>query len=853
MIKKEFDVTGMTCSACSSRVEKSVSELQGTQNVSVNLLTNRLRLEYDESVVDEDTIIRTVENAGYGASVKGSPKAKSDQDGADTPDSQIRELKIRFLGSLICLIPLMYISMHHMLYEWFGLPVPAFITAMFHGNENVISSVFTQFLLLLPIIYLNRKYYQVGFKLLLHRSPNMDSLIALGSAAATLYGIAVVFILGYGLGHGNVELVNRYSMDVYFESAGTILTLITLGKYLEAKAKGKTSTAIEKLINLAPDTALVLRNGEEKEIPIEEVVVGDTFLVKPGAGIPVDGIVLAGSSSVNESAITGESIPIAKKVGDPLIAATINGTGFIKGRATQVGEDTTLSKIIRLVDEAASSKAPISKLADKIAGVFVPVVISIAVAAVIFWLLYGATFEFALSMGISVLVISCPCALGLATPVAIMVGTGKGAENGILIKSGEALEIAHSIDTVVLDKTGTITEGKPVVTDVLPIGISEDLLLRIAAALENSSEHPLAEAIVNYSRQKNISIETIDNFVSVPGMGVTGSLDGKEYIVGNPAFLQTRGIRADEYWDRYDLLADAGKTPLLFADATQIIGIIASADVEKPTSKESINLMQKMQLDVIMLTGDNEGTANAIKNRMGIKKAIANVLPQDKEQQIAELQRNGHKVAMVGDGINDAPALVRADVGIAIGVGTDVAIESADIVLMKNDLLEVVTAIKLSKAVMRNIKQNLFWAFFYNSLGIPLAAGVLYPAFGWKLSPMFAAAAMSLSSVCVVSNALRLKFFKVNRHSNDANDAGLIIKDVEDEIMKNSIIKIKGMMCEHCEMQVTKALNKLDGVEVKTVNHKTGEAEILLTQEVSPELLKSTIEDADYEVVSIEE
>ncbi len=670
MIKKEFDVTGMTCSACSSRVEKSVSELQGTQNVSVNLLTNRLRLEYDESVVDEDTIIRTVENAGYGASVKGSQKAKSDQDGADTPDNQIRELKIRFLGSLICLIPLMYISMHHMLYEWFGLPVPAFITAMFHGNENVISSVFAQFLLLLPIIYLNRKYYQVGFKLLLHRSPNMDSLIALGSAAATLYGIAVVFILGYGLGHGNVELVNRYSMDVYFESAGTILTLITLGKYLEAKAKGKTSTAIEKLINLAPDTALVLRNGEEKEIPIEEVVVGDTFLVKPGAGIPVDGIVLAGSSSVNESAITGESIPIAKKVGDPLIAATINGTGFIKGRATQVGEDTTLSKIIRLVDEAASSKAPISKLADKIAGVFVPVVISIAVAAVIFWLLYGATFEFALSMGISVLVISCPCALGLATPVAIMVGTGKGAENGILIKSGEALEIAHSIDTVVLDKTGTITEGKPVVTDVLPIGISEDLLLRIAAALENSSEHPLAEAIVNYSRQKNISIETIDNFVSVPGMGVAGSLDGKEYIAGNPAFLRTRGIRTDEYGDQYDLLADAGKTPLLFADAKQIIGIIASADVEKPTSKESINLMQNMQLDVIMLTGDNEGTANAIKNRMGIKKAIANVLPQDKEQQIAELQRNGHKVAMVGDGINDAPALVRADVGIAIGVGT---------------------------------------------------------------------------------------------------------------------------------------------------------------------------------------
>jgi Cu+-exporting ATPase len=850
MIKKEFNVTGMTCSACSSRVEKSVSELQGTQNVSVNLLTNRLRLEYDESIVNEDMIIQAVENAGYGAFVKDSQKVKSDKDSVDTPDNQIRELKIRFLGSLVCLLPLMYISMNHMLYEWFGLPVPTFITAMFHGNENVISSVFAQFLLLLPIIYLNRKYFQVGFKLLLHRNPNMDSLIALGSAAATLYGIVVVFILGYGLGHGNVELVNRYGMDVYFESAGTILTLITLGKYLEAKAKGKTSTAIEKLIHLAPDTALVLRNGEEKEIPIEEVVVGDTFLVKPGAGIPVDGIVLEGSSSVNESAITGESIPIAKKARDPLIAATINGTGFIKARATQVGEDTTLSKIIRLVDEASSSKAPISKLADKIAGVFVPIVIGIAVAAVVFWLLYGATFAFALSMGISVLVISCPCALGLATPVAIMVGTGKGAENGILIKSGEALEIAHSIDTVVLDKTGTITEGKPVVTDVFPIGISEDLLLRIAAALENSSEHPLAEAVVNYSCQRNISIDRIDNFVSVPGMGVAGSLDGKEYIVGNTAFLQTRGIRTDEYREQYDLLAEAGKTPLLFADAKQIIGIIAVADMEKPTSKESINLLQKMQLDVIMLTGDNARTAHALKNRIGIKDAIANVLPQDKEQKVAEIQRNGHKVAMVGDGINDAPALVRADVGIAIGAGTDVAIESADIVLMKNDLLDVVTAIKLSKAVIRNIKENLFWAFFYNSLGIPLAAGVFYPAFGWKLSPMFAAAAMSLSSVCVVSNALRLKLFKVNRNPNDYN-ADLVIKNTEDEIMKNCIIKINGMMCEHCERHVTKALNKLDGVKVKAVSHKTGEAEILLTKEVSQDILRSVIEDADYEVVSI--
>lgn len=767
MKKQKFAVTGMSCSACSAHVEKSVAALKGVGSVSVNLLTNSMQVEYDETVLSEKDIVKAVKKGGYGASPEKAGTAKeagAPRDAVSESAEDLRLMKKRFLVSLCFLVPLMYLSMHHMFYEWFGLPVPSIVTQYFHGNENAVTFALTQLLLLLPIVFANQKYYRNGFRSLFHGAPNMDSLIAIGSAAAIAYGLFALYRIGYGLGHGQPQVVEHYSMDLYFESAGTILTLITLGKYLETKSKGRTSEAITKLVNLAPKTALVVRDGAEVEVPVAEIAVGDIISVKPGASIPVDGVITEGVTSVDESAITGESIPVEKKAGDQVISATGNKTGAIRFRATKVGEDTTIAQIVRLVEEASASKAPIAKLADKIAGIFVPTVITIAVIAAVVWLLLGATVEFALSIGISVLVISCPCALGLATPVAIMVGTGKGAESGVLIKSGDALEAAHSVDTVVLDKTGTITQGTPKVTDVIPLGVEEAELLSVAYSLEKPSEHPLAEAVTSCAEERGIPCREAQDFRAEFGRGVSAKLDGVPCYAGNAAYLEELGIlqdgperaKVDEITAR---LADEGKTPLLFADEKKLLGVIAAADVIKPTSQEAVRRFRELGIETVMLTGDNARTAEAIRKKLDIPQVISQVLPQDKERKIAEFQSQGKKVAMIGDGVNDAPALTRADVGIAIGAGSDVAIESADIVLVKSDLLDAVTAIRLSRAVMRNIKENLFWAFFYNSIGIPLAAGVLF-GLGLKLNPMFAAAAMSLSSVCVVSNALRLKFFR---------------------------------------------------------------------------------------------
>ena len=761
MKNEKFSVTGMTCSACSARVEKVVSGLPGVREVTVNLLTETLKVEYNEAKLSSEKIIETVEKAGYNAdsmdknSISENRGAKTDARKNVFAD-EVDQMKVRLIGSFAFLIPLMYISMGHMI----GLPVPDFLENVLYGVENAGVYVFVQFILLLPVLYLNRKFFITGFKSLTHAGPNMDTLVGLGAAAATVYGCFALLRICYGLGQGEMEIVHHYSMNIYFESAGTILTLITLGKFLEARSKGKTSEAIEKLIDLSPQTAILDRYGFECEVPVEEVQIGDVLIIRPGAVIPVDGVVLDGYSSIDESAITGESIPVEKNIGDKVVSATLNKNGYLKIEAIKVGEDTTINQMIKLVEEASSSKAPIAKLADKIAGVFVPAVIVIAVIAAVIWLLTGASFEFALSTGISVLVISCPCALGLATPVAIMVGTGKGAENGILIKSGEALEIAHKVDTVVIDKTGTVTEGKPVVTDVVPASCSEEILCKVAVSLEKQSEHPLADAVVKFGEEKQIEAVEIDNFQAMHGWGICASIDGKLHYAGNQRLLEACGISSDEVGKIMDDLSDQGKTPLAFADEQKVLGIIAVSDVEKNSSKEAVEMFSEMGIDIVMLTGDNERVAKAMQRRLNVPEVIAGVLPEDKEQHIRRLQDEGHVVAMIGDGVNDAPALARADVGIAIGAGTEVAIDSADAVLIKNDLMDAVTAIRLSKAVIRNIKQNLFWAFFYNCIGIPLAAGVFYSALGWQLNPMFGAAAMSLSSICVVGNALRLKLFK---------------------------------------------------------------------------------------------
>lgn len=883
-MKERFDVTGMTCSACSSHVEKSVGKLTGVENVSVNLLTNSMQVEFDENKLDTAGIIKAVEDAGYGAAVKDG-HAKSGTKTSGQSDSQensglsaveqnVKNMKKRLIVSLIFWIPLMYVSMGHMIYQWLNIPMPPFTMNFLHGNENAITYAFTQFLLLLPILIANQKYFKNGFKTLWHRSPNMDSLIAIGAGAAILYGIFAIYRIGYAMGHGDMAVVHQYAHDLYFESAGTILTLITIGKYLETKSKGKTSEAITKLLNLAPKTVTAVRDGVEQVVDAADVEKGEIFLVKPGESVAVDGIVLEGKSSFDESAITGESIPVPKQEGDTIVSASINKSGLIRAKATKVGEDTTIAQIIRLVEEASSSKAPIAKVADKIAGVFVPTVITIALITGVIWLISGATFEFAMSTAIAVLVISCPCALGLATPVAIMVGTGKGAENGILIKSGDALETAHQIDTVVLDKTGTITQGKPVVTDIIcAAGKNADKtqLLQIAGSLEKGSEHPLAEAIVNYCVTNNISLEKVTDFNALFGKGIEGTVSGTHYYAGNEKMMEEKGISlSTEQKNQIQALAKQGRTPLLFADEKQFLGIVAVADVVKPTSKEAVQKFRDYGIHVIMLTGDNEVTAQAIKEQVGIDEVIAGVLPTQKEEKISALKQAGHKVAMIGDGVNDAPALASADVGIAIGAGTDVAIESADIVLMKNDLLDAVGAVKLSKAVIRNIKENLFWAFFYNSIGIPLAAGVLYPLFQIKLNPMFGAAAMSLSSVCVVSNALRLRWVKlhdakktqidphqdvaactiadINQHNALDNNIKSTNNDKGESTMTTTI-SIEGMMCAHCQAHVEKALKEVAGVTEVTVSLENKNA--VVTGDASVEALKQAVVDAGYEVTDV--
>ncbi|BCN32181.1 heavy metal translocating P-type ATPase [Anaeromicropila herbilytica] len=881
-MNQKFDITGMTCSACSAAVERSVKKLDGIENVNVNLLSNSMTVAFKEEETNNIAIIEAVVSAGYGAKEHSAQNVKIEKSSGNVVEEQLKEMKTRLITSFVFLIPLLYIAMGHML----KLPLPDFM----HGEENAITFAFTQFLLVLPIIYVNRKYFIVGFKTLSKLSPNMDSLIAIGTFAAVAYGIFAIYQIGYGYGHMDMDRVMKYAHDLYFESAGTILTLITLGKYLETRSKGKTSEAITKLMDLAPKTATVSREGIEIEIPIEEVVIDDIVVIRPGQSIPVDGEIIEGTSSVDQSAITGESIPIEKKVGDKVIAASINKTGSFRFKATRVGDDTTLAQIIQLVEDASSSKAPIAKLADKISGIFVPIVITIAVLASAYWMLTGHSFEFSLSIGIAVLVISCPCALGLATPVAIMVGTGKGASNGILIKSAEALEIAHKIDTVVLDKTGTITEGKPKVTDIITFGnLSKKELLQVAASIEKLSEHPLADAIVEKAREQEIDIFDITDFESISGRGIKARNGDSTYYAGNLAFMQELNIQSNgESISNHQVaeeLAHQAKTPLYFAKENSLIGIIGVADVIKKTSEAATRELKAMGIQVVMLTGDNKKTAEAIRKNLSIDRVVADVMPQDKEAEVRKLQESGRKVAMVGDGINDAPALTRADVGIAIGAGTDIAIESADVVLMKGDLLDVVTAIQLSKAVIRNIKENLFWAFFYNIIGIPIAAGLFYYAFGWKLNPMIGAAAMSVSSVCVVSNALRLKFFKprfksissdtssenkdnnsisnnnkqqsnnqVNNQESDFRENNISnnsINNIKGDDEMKKVMKINGMHCDHCKANAEKALNAIDGVNAQ-VNLKKKEAVISFDQEVSDEVLTKAITDAGYEVEGIE-
>lgn len=961
-MKERYHVTGMSCSACSSHVEKAVNKLENVEKASVNLLTETMDVTYDETKITSTEIIDAVVKAGYGASVMtegsaagaggqstsrnagsiGRSVADGKQELQQKLDADARAMKWRLGISIGFLIPLMYVSMHHMLKEWFGIPVPAFIVNIMHGNANAMNFALTQFLLLLPILYVNRKFFSVGFKTLAHRSPNMDSLIALGSGAALVYGIFAMYRISYGLGYGDMAVVEHYSHDLYFESSGTILTLITVGKYLESRSKGKTSEAITKLMNLAPKVAiLVTEDGQEKEVPTESLQKGDVFLVKPGSLVPVDGIVLEGNSSVDEAAITGESVPVEKQAGDHVVSATVNKAGFLKCRADRVGDDTTLAQIIRLVEEASASKAPIAQLADKVAGVFVPTVMTISLITLIVWLISGATAEFAISTAIAVLVISCPCALGLATPVAIMVGTGVGAGNGILIKTGEALQQAKEIDTVVLDKTGTITSGKLKVEEVggYQSDFPADAMMQIAAALEKKSEHPLAEAVVEYAESFQMTIPEIVDFKATFGRGVEGALAadfhaekvakkdgptavfyagkrdstadvpensgkiaeqnpatgiarsdadsvtfpaGTKFYVGNLAFLQEKNITLPQgAAEGLNRMADEGMTPLLVAQEGRFLGIIGVSDTVKATSYEAINAWEKMGVRVIMLTGDNRRTAEAVRQKLGISEVVAEVLPQDKEKKVSELKAQGHKVAMIGDGINDAPALAAADVGMAIGAGTDVAMESADIILMKNDLRDAVTAMKLSRAVIRNIKENLFWAFFYNCIGIPLAAGVLYPAFQIRLNPMLGAAAMSLSSIFVVGNALRLRGFKsgftplkkeapeVTRKEIEITHAAAegeqcILKtpaeqnnrqDVKQEKERTNtmtkVISIEGMMCNHCTGTVQKALEAVEGVKAVTMSLEQKNATVELASDVADEVLTKAVVDAGYEVKGV--
>ncbi|MFR4326239.1 MAG: heavy metal translocating P-type ATPase [Lachnospiraceae bacterium] len=881
MKKETYDITGMSCAACSARIEKGISGMEGMQQCSVNLLKNSMTVSYDEAELDSGKIIHQVEDIGYGASLHQTQGSKTTgasgrgKNGAtDAAAAAAKQMKQRLIVSLVFTIPLFYISMGHMA----GWPLPPWLL----GARNHMIFAFTQFLLVLPVLIAGGHYFKNGLRNLWHRSPNMDSLIALGSGAAFVYGIYAIYKIAWGFSIEDMDMVETFGMNLYFESSAMILTLITLGKFMEARAKSKTSEAITKLMDLAPKTAKVLRNGQEEEISVDDVQNGDILVVRDGDTVPVDGKITEGFASVDESAITGESLPVDKQTGDPVTGGTINRTGYFQMEATAVGEHTTLSKIIQLVDDATSSKAPIAKLADRVSSVFVPVVITIALLAAILWLLAGQSFEFALSVAISVLVISCPCALGLATPTAIMVGTGRGAAKGILIKSAEALEITHSIDTVVLDKTGTVTQGKPVVTDVIALeadgkAAGENTqayteLLQLAFSLEKMSSHPLAEAIVKKAEACSAAFQEVSDYEMIPGQGIAGTIDKVRCLAGNRKLMETNRIDISVAAGLQEKLADEGKTPLYFAQGGKFLGVIAAADVVKPTSREAIARLQEMGMDVIMLTGDNARTAEAIKKQVGIKTVIADVLPQDKEEKVRQLQEQGHKVAMVGDGINDAPALARADVGIAIGAGTDVAIESADIVLMKSDLMDAASAVSLSRAVMRNIKQNLFWAFFYNAIGIPVAAGVLYPAFHILLNPMIGAAAMSFSSVSVVSNALRLRFFTPKwKHESGTADlqttgnGGMMEQstaaaEIADRIAKNDeskgettmkkTIKIEGMMCQHCVKAATKALEGVAGVTAVTVSLEDKQA--VVEGSATDEALTAAIVDAGYEVKGIE-
>lgn len=752
MKKQLLDITGMSCSACSSRIEKVVNKMQGVEQMNVNLLKNNAHVTFDESVVDEKAIIARIEKLGFGARVHAANVAAPVPQ-QDTAAQEMEEMRQRLIGSLIFAGLVFY---QHMGRMW-GWPLPSFIL----GQENELINALLQMLWCIPVLFIDRKYFIHGVRNLLSGAPNMDSLIAVGSGASFIYGLYSVFGMAYAFGHNRLDLLPGFADALYFEASAVILALVTVGKFMEARAKSHTSDAIKALMNLTPKTALVERHGLQGEIPVEEVVTGDVLIVKSGASVPVDGKIIEGSAALDESALTGESLPVDKTIGDKVIGGTINRSGYFKMEATAIGADTALAKIIALVDEATSSKAPIAKLADKVSGYFVPAVIGIAVLAAVVWLALGASWHFALTIAISVLVISCPCALGLATPTAIMVGTGRGAKSGILIKSATALETAHKIDTVILDKTGTITAGKPVVTDILPIKITENELLAFAAGLEKLSEHPLGEAIVAAAEAKQLVLPEAGNYKQIPGQGVTAELAGAECAAGNLKLLETLNVDVSSLMERYDKLAAQGKTPLYFVRAGELLGCIAVADTVKPTSREAIGKLQAMGLRVLMVTGDNQATAEAIRAQVGVDEAVAQVLPQDKEAVIRKLQQEGHIVAMVGDGINDAPALARADIGIAIGAGTDIAIEAADMVLIKSDLLDVAKAICLSRSVMTNIKENLFWAFIYNAVGIPFAAGVFYTAFGWLLNPLIAAAAMSCSSVSVVTNALRLRFIKL--------------------------------------------------------------------------------------------
>ena len=839
---KQYNVTGMSCAACSARVEKAVGKVPGVTSCSVSLLTNSMGVE---GTASPEAVVKAVQDAGYGASEKGASKqsASMAENEKALEDHATPALKRRLIWSVGFLIVLMYFSMGHMMWGW---PLPRFY------NDNHVAMGLTQLLLTVIIMVINQKFFISGFKSLWHRAPNMDTLVALGATAAFVYSTYALFAMTGAQVRGDMDAVMDYMMDFYFESAAMILTLITVGKMLEARSKGKTTDALKSLMKLAPKTATVVRDGQEVAVPVEQVAKDDVFVVRPGESIPVDGVVLEGTSAVNESALTGESVPADKAPGDAVSAATVNQSGFLRCRATRVGEDTTLSQIIQMVSDAAATKAPIAKIADQVSGVFVPAVIGIALMTTIVWLLIGKPVGYALARGISVLVISCPCALGLATPVAIMVGSGLGAKNGILFKTAASLEETGRIEIVALDKTGTITSGEPKVTDILPAeGVSAEELLRLANTLERKSEHPLAKAILEYAKEQNVSAGEVADFQALPGNGLTARLDGKALCGGNDTFIGTTAPVSSEMKAQAAALAEAGKTPLWFSYDGKLLGVVAVADVIKEDSPQAVRELQNMGIRVVMITGDNERTAKAIGAQAGVDQVIAGVLPDGKEREIRKLKTEG-KVAMVGDGINDAPALTRADIGVAIGAGTDVAIDAADVVLMKSRLSDVPAAIRLSRATLRNIHENLFWAFFYNTIGIPLAAGVFIPL-GLTLNPMFGAAAMSLSSFCVVSNALRLNLFKLRDARHDHKHVKHSKKHEEKE--KNEMektLKITGMMCGHCEARVKKALEAVEGVAEAKVSHESGTAVVTLNVPVEDAVLKKAVEDQDYKVTAID-